>query len=44
MSNHSGSYLLNEILTEIFSLGLCDSLTDDKKERLVKKLRALCRE
>ncbi len=44
MSNHSGSYLLNELLAEAVDLGLLDPISDQQRERLTKKLWSLCRE
>ena len=42
MSNHSGSYLLNKVLNEVANIELLDSLSEQQRERLIKKLWGLC--
>jgi len=44
MSNHSGSYMLNALMTEIVDLGMTASLTVEQHESLLKILWRLCRE
>ena len=44
MSNHSGSYMLNELTQEIISIGLLATATDEQKVKLTKKLWYLCHE
>lgn len=42
MSNHSGGYILNELLHEINTLGLLTHISDESKEKLIMKLLKLC--
>lgn len=42
MSNHSGSSMLNDLLHELNDLGLLAHVSDEVKEKLIKKILSLC--
>ncbi len=42
MSNHTGSYILNEILREVIGLDMLAALSDQQVERLIRKIWELC--
>jgi hypothetical protein len=42
MSNHSGGYMLNELLHGMHSLGLFANMQDDTRVNLVDKLLRTC--
>lgn len=38
MSNHSGGYMLNEVLLELKESGITDKLTKEEKRKFVRKV------